>query len=203
MAGLLGAFNIDMDEIEAPSFNVKDDIWEYVVGDMYLLEGTTNHPDKAWIIIEYQLGDEGKTKSEWFEMPFDSDNKTAKEVEKLGYFKLRLKDLGVPDEKLNSIEPDDVIGKRGTLQTVTKNGFQNIKNVTLAEEEEAPVAAPVVRRKAAAKPVAEKVVAPVAVEEEADTSEEEPDEAPAPIAKAAVPAKAAAAGVRKNPFAPK
>ena len=199
MAGLLGAFNIDMDEIEAPSFDVKDDVWEYVVGDMYLLEGTSNHPDKSWIIIEFQLGDEGKTKSEWFQMPMDSDNKTAKEIEKLGYFKLRLKDLGVPDEKLNTVEPDDVIGKRGTLQTVTKGGYQNIKNVTLAEEEAAPVAATPVRRKAAAKPVAE--AAPVA--EESDTSEEETEEetVPAPVAK--VPAKAAAAGVRKNPFAPK
>lgn len=203
MSGLLGAFNIDMDTVEAPSFDVKDDTYEFVVGDLFLVEGTKNHPDRTWLVLEFLLGDDGKKKSEWFELPADSDNPTPKEMEKLGYMKLRLKALEVPDEKLNSFGPEDVIGKRGVFTLATKNGFQNIRNFTLSEDQDpAPVAEkPVVRRKAAAKPVAQ--AAPVA-EEVADDSEEEPEEAPAtPVAKAAVPSKAAAAGVRKNPFAPK
>lgn len=195
MSGLLAGYGIDMAEVEAASFDVKDDTWEFVVGDMFILEGTTNHPDKTWIVIEFQLGDEGKTKSEWFQLPMDSDNKTPLEEQKLGYLKQRLVSLGVPDECLADFGPEDVVGKRGTLQTFTKNGYQNIKNVFLVEQEDEPVAAPVpVKRKPAAKAVA----APVAEEQ----TEEDTDEPEAP-AKAAVPAKAAAAGVRKNPFAPK
>lgn len=198
MAGLLEEYGIDLTEIEAPSYDVPDDIYEFVVGDVYVQAGTNNHPDKSWICIQFQLGETGKSKTEWFELPKDIYDPTPEELKKLGYYKVRLTDLGVAEEDLNSVGRDELIGLAGTLQVFTRNGFQNIKNVKLSEGNEfmppaaAPVAAPKARR------VAKAAVAPAPVAEEAEEA------APA-VAKAAtaVAPRAAAAGVRKNPFAPK
>lgn len=200
MAGLLEEYGIDLTEVEAPSYDVPDDIYEFVVGDVYVQAGTSNHPNESWICIQYQLGDSGKSKTEWFKLPQDMSDPTPDELKKLGYYKARLFNLGVAEEDLNSVGRDELIGLAGTLQVFTRNGFQNIKNVKLSEVNEfvpqtSPVAAPKTRRVA-------KATVPAAVAEA--VAEEATPVAPKakPAARAVAP-RAAAAGVRKNPFAPK
>lgn len=202
-------FGIDMDEIEAPSFDVPDDIYEFEVSDFYIQEGTDNHPDRVWLVIQYSLGANGKSKSEWFELPADASAPTDKELQRLGFYKNRLRDLGIEDSQMNTIGPDDLIGKTGTLQVFTKNGYQNIKGVKLSPEEGtndfAKEEAPAPRRTRAAKPVE----APVQEAEEPDTEDAPEDDEPkpvvrnarrAPAAAAASTAKARSAGVKANPF---
>lgn len=182
--GLLDEYGIDLDGVEAPSYDVPDDIYSFEVGEVYIQQGTEKLPDKVWIVISYLLGDSGKTKNEWFQLPEDASNPTEKELEKLGYYKARLLDLGIDESAVNSVGADELVGIRGTLQVFTRNGWQNIKNVKLdtddagneyaapAEEEAAPVAKAPARKPAVAK-------APVAAQ------------------------RAAAAGVKANPFAKK
>lgn len=182
--GLLDDYGIDLDGVEAPNYDIADDIYEFVVGNVYIQAGTDKHPDKSWICIEFLLGESGKSKIEWFQLPADASDHTDDELTKLGYYKQRLLSLGVDEADVNSVGADDLVGITGTLQVFTKGGWQNIKNVKVeeAEEEEAPVAAaPKTVRKPAAKPAA-------AAEEETE------DEAPAaPAVKRA--------GVKPNPFA--
>jgi hypothetical protein len=207
--GLLDEYGIDMDEIEAPSFDVPDDIYEFEVTDFYIQDGTDNYPDRVWLVIQYSLGSGGKSKSEWFELPADASAPTDKELQKLGFYKNRLRDLGIEDSQMNAVGPDDLIGKTGTLQVFTKNGFQNIKGVKLSPEsmdglnEFAKEEVPAPRRSRAAKPAAKPAPEP---EPEADETPEEPEEKPVargarrtPPA-AASTAKARQAGVKPNPF---
>lgn len=183
--GLLDDYGIDLDGVEAPSYDVEDGIYEFEIGDHYIKSGTDKFPDKSWIIISYLLGDAGKTKDEWFQLPEDASNPTPKELEKLGYYKARLIDLGIPEEGLNSAGPDQTVGLRGTLHVATKNGWQNVKNVKLDTDGENEFSGV------------------------KSTPDEAPAEEAAPAAKAPAAraprqtpaARAAAAGQRPNPFA--
>jgi hypothetical protein len=144
--GMLDDYGIDTSEIEAPSYDLEDGIYEMTVGDVYVKQGSQAYPDRSWVIIEYLVGEEGKKKSELFELPADPENITDKERQKLGYYVARLLDLGVERAAVNDIDRDDLIGLRGTLQLYSNAGkgknagkmFQNIKNVKITETSAAP-----------------------------------------------------------------
>jgi len=144
--GMLDDYGIDTSEIEAPSYDLQDGIYEMTVGDVYVKQGSQAYPDRSWVIIEYLVGEEGKKKSELFELPADPENITDKERQKLGYYVARLLDLGVERAAVNDIDRDDLIGLRGTLQLYSNAGkgknagkmFQNIKNVKITETSAAP-----------------------------------------------------------------
>lgn len=143
---MLDDYGIDTSEIEAPSYDLEDGIYEMTVGDVYVKQGSQAYPDRSWVIIEYLVGEEGKKKSELFELPADPENITDKERQKLGYYVARLLDLGVERAAVNDIDRDDLIGLRGTLQLYSNAGkgknagkmFQNIKNVKITETSAAP-----------------------------------------------------------------
>jgi hypothetical protein len=140
--GLLDDFGIDTSDIEAPSFEIEDGIFEFEIGDVFVKNGSQNYPDRSWVIVEYILGDTGQKKSEMFELPADPDNITDKERQKLGFYVARLLDLGVERSEVNSVDREDLIGLRGTLQVYSSSGkgankgkvFQNIKNVKVARD---------------------------------------------------------------------
>jgi hypothetical protein len=144
--GMLDDYGIDTSEIEAPSYDLEDGIYEMTVGDVYVKQGSQAYPDRSWVIIEYLVGEEGKKKSELFELPADPENITDKERQKLGYYVARLLDLGVERAAVNDIDRDDLIGLRGTLQLYSNAGkgknagkmFQNIKNVKITKTSAAP-----------------------------------------------------------------
>jgi len=144
--GMLDDYGIDTSEIEAPSYDLEDGIYEMTVGDVYVKQGSQAYPDRSWVIIEYLVGEEGKKKSELFELPADPENITDKERQKLGYYVARLLDLGVERAAVNDIDRDDLIGLRGSLQLYSNAGkgknagkmFQNIKNVKITETSAAP-----------------------------------------------------------------
>jgi hypothetical protein len=138
--GLLDDFGIDTNDIEVPSFEIEDGNYEFEIGDIFVKNGSQNYPDRSWVIVEYIIGDTGQKKSEMFELPVDSDNITDKERQKLGYYVARLLDLGVDRNEVNSVDREDLIGLRGTLQVYSQSGkgankgksYQNIKNVKVA-----------------------------------------------------------------------
>jgi hypothetical protein len=67
--GLLDDYGIDTSEVEAPSYELEDGIYEFELGDVYVKQGSQNFPDRSWVIMEYLVGDEGKKQSELFELP--------------------------------------------------------------------------------------------------------------------------------------
>ena len=156
MTSLLEDYGIDTSDIEVPSFEIDDDIYEFVIGDVFIQHGSKANPDGPdSLVISYQLGDEGKEKREYFNMPEDPEDVTPDEKKKLGWYVARMLDLGFDRSEINSITRDDLIGLTGTLQVYSQKGkgansgktYQNIKNVRVAErsadeEPTPPVAAP-------------------------------------------------------------
>jgi hypothetical protein len=143
--GLLDEYGIDTSEAETPSYDMEDGIYEFTVGDVYVKQGSQKFPDRAWVIVEYLVGEEGKKQSELFELPADPENLSDRERQKLGYYVARLMDLGVDRAAVNDVDREDLIGLRGTLQLYSSAGkganagkmFQNIKNVKIAKASEA------------------------------------------------------------------
>lgn len=184
--GLLDDYTIDLNDAETSSFEIPDNFYDFVIGDFFLRNGTQNKPDSAFIVIDYSCEDEtGKVRSkqEWFELPVDGANQTDKEMQRMGFLKTRLLDLGASPAQLADLDPEDFIGKGGTLEIFTnKAGYQNIRKVRIGDEAEAPKAAE-----------PEEAAAPEAAAPKAKAVRV----ASAPV----VEAKAAAAGVKKNPFA--
>lgn len=165
MSSLLEDYGIDTSDIEVPSFEIADDIYEFVIGDVFIQHGTKADPDGGdSLVISYQLGDEGKEKREYFNMPEDPEDVTPDERKKLGWYVSRMLDLGFDRSEINSIQREDLIGLTGTLQVYSQKGkgansgktYQNIKNVRVAERaaDEEPAPKQVAKTKAPAKPKA-------------------------------------------------
>lgn len=184
MAGLLEDYGIDFDEIVGGG-NLKDDIYEFVVGDVFVKEGNSKDANKHSLVIQYLLGEHGNEKQEWFGIPKDSANMTKNEALIMGFYKDRMVDLGASPDEVDKVQAEDLIGLTGTLQLVTAKGYQNVKNVRLDENSEPLPDTPPERAK----------------RPEKDPAEDEPKAAPAKRRAPAARAKAETAVA--NPFAAK
>jgi len=156
---LLADFGIDASDIEVPTYELEDGVYEFEVGSCYVKNGSQAYPDRSWIILEYIIGDTGQKKSELFELPADPENMTDRELQKIGYWVARCVDLGIARDQVNDIDGDDLVGIRGTLQLFSQAGkgknagkmFQNIKNVKTSKNSSAtPQPQPKTARKTAA-----------------------------------------------------
>lgn len=220
--GLLEEFGLapdELDAIEVPGFDVPDDFYEFVIGDVFLKLGTDNYPDRKWLVFSYLLGDTGKTKDEWFEVPNETEGMTDRIKKSLGWYKARLLSLGFEAEEVNSVGRDDIVGLSGSFKLVTTKDKksidrQNIRNFKVNDEEPEPTPAPKSVTRRAPRAAAPKA-APAAVVEEAPAEEAPADDEPAaaeetvaetPVARpvrraaASVPAAAKASGRVSNPF---
>lgn len=162
--GLLDDYNIDMEEINEASYGktFPDDWYEGVVGSIHIQNGSKNNPDASWYIITYLLEPDNDEYGELFSLPEDPNAPTPQELDKLGFLKRRLKDLGVVDGKFSNIDEDELIGTRVKFELVSTQGkkgtksegntYQNVRNLSVIEGDEEPAAAPV--KKAAEKPAA-------------------------------------------------
>ena len=157
--GIFDDFGIDSDAIKESSFDIEDGTYYFEVAEAEIQEGTQNKPDTTFFYIDYQLTDEdgdtaGSTRS-WYTMAEDGDSETKRVTQSLGFFKSDLKRLGVTD--LANFDGSEIVGLKGVLQLKSTPGkganrdktYQNIRNLRLTEEEEAP--APVVKKAPAKK----------------------------------------------------
>jgi hypothetical protein len=172
--GLLDDYGVDVvsDAIETGfGDGPEPGPYRFELTDIFVKEGSVKDPEKSWVIIEYLLDDEmggaPVEHSELFQLPLDPANPTEKERKTLGRYKTRLKNLGVPDDKINTVERDELVGLTGTLVVVENAGsganagrsFKNINKVKVdlpGEETAAPAAkaapaaaAPVARQRQA------------------------------------------------------
>jgi len=156
--GIFEALGIDMDnEVEEASgfAEFEDGFYQFETSLMDTLNGTSTAPDSIKFIVDYDLyDDEGLpqgTKREFFTLFENGDEVTANAERSRTYLKRRLLDLGL-SANLNGFKLEQGVGIRGTLQLQTKGGWQNVRNVKIAEAEEvaAPAAKATVRRTAPA-----------------------------------------------------
>lgn len=160
--GLLDEYNVDMEEINEAGYGktFPDDWYEGVVGSFHIQNGSKNNPDASWYIITYLLEPDNDEYGELFTLPEDPQAPTPQELDKLGFLKRRLKDLGVEDGKFSNIDEDELVGTRVKFELVSTKGkkgtknedrvYQNIRNLSVIEGDDEPEAAPVVEKEAPA-----------------------------------------------------
>lgn len=131
--GLFEDLGVNMADVEAAGFsNPPDGYYDFEISNSEIRRGTSADPNVLKFVITYGLDEDGEA-TEWFTVAEDNEV-TEKARKSLGFLKSRLNDLGVDADTFDP-EEDDLSGIRGSLQLVTKNNFQNVRNVTLSEEE--------------------------------------------------------------------
>ena len=96
----------------------------------------TSQKGNRGLVFKYTItGDDdpmaGREVSEWKNIP--KDPSTTEGQRALSFIKMRLQSLGVPNNRLNSTEPDDLIGTEVVITVVEKDGYTNIRKLVLAE----------------------------------------------------------------------
>lgn len=105
---------------------------------------TKKDGSKTSLVLTYKVDKDFDPKfanrkaQEWFQLkPVPSEQQKA-------WLKRRLVSLGIPESKMNEIEPDDLIGIAVTFGVKNSNGYKNVNFVELRDEDgefEAPSAA--------------------------------------------------------------
>lgn len=99
--------------------------------------GPTKAGDKIGMTLVYtiQEGDfEGDDITEWKEIPQPADprNLTKDEARALSWLKQRLLNLDIPEDRMNSVSDDDLVGLDVYVTTKEgKNGYTNVQKVEL------------------------------------------------------------------------
>jgi hypothetical protein len=140
--GIFEALGIDMDNevTEAASSGFaefEDGYYSFETSLMDILHGTSTSPDSTKFVIDFDLyNDDGLplgNKREFFTL-FEHDGELTENAERSRtYLKRRLIDLGITGG-LNGFKLEQGVGIQGTLQLQTSKGWQNIRNVKLAEQ---------------------------------------------------------------------
>lgn len=145
-------FNADSDSIfgDLDVAAAADSPWDLVDGTYggvvtEVKAGLTNRGDKKGITFTITVDESsdpamvGRKNSEWLEIPRPADpkNPTAEEAQATSRLKARLLSFGIPQDRLNSFRPSDVMGLGVVfrLGTTSKNGreYQNIKELKVRE----------------------------------------------------------------------
>lgn len=130
---LFGELDVDIAAADDNPFEVPAGIYSGFVSDVEVKESQKGNQG---LMITYTVGPDdaeyaGRTIGEWKNLPVPGDAKAAQAA---SFLKLRLLSLGVPEDKINSIEADDLIGTAVVFTVADgKDGYKNIRKVTLDE----------------------------------------------------------------------
>lgn len=168
MSGLLEEYGLEIPADELPEgsdFDIPDGPYEFEIGDYFLKEyedKVTKNPRSA-LIITFLLGDDGKSKGDFYALPADKGNPTPKELGTVGRLRDRLVELGIPREGYSKAAREDLVGITGTCTVKhDKTGkWQNIVNIKVGSTgpvASAPTSAPGAKAPTGRKPVAKTAV---------------------------------------------
>lgn len=83
------------------------------------------------LVLTYKIADgphKGKTVDEWKSAnSFDT-------VQQKGYLKQRLVQIGIPESKLNELDPDDLVGLPVTITTKKNGEYTNVRYAAARDE---------------------------------------------------------------------
>lgn len=139
--------DLDIESALDDPFNIPDNTYHCFVFSVEVKDtkGGTK-PDgtvkeiKRGITINYKIADDSvyndKLIQEWKHIPKPADPKkpTADEASAASYLKQRLADFGIPTNRMNSVQPDDLIGLEVYVSVAKKNDYLNVRKVSLVTE---------------------------------------------------------------------
>jgi hypothetical protein len=134
----MGLFDeLDIAGAEDNPWSVPDNTYAAVVSNV---EVKKDRNDNMAMTFYYKINDGDFTDreiSEYKRLPHKSDavQLTGKALEDAkSYIKLRLASLGIPEERMNSVDTDDLIGIECYITVKNNKGFANVRNVTLTSD---------------------------------------------------------------------
>lgn len=124
--------DLDIASASDDPFSVAPGTYEAVVSDVEVKDNKDKTLKGLW--ITYTITGEtenGKNVSEWKTIPAPADpkNPSAEDKRSMSFLKMRLSSLGIPESRMNSVQPEDLIGTEVAI-TVKKNGeYTNVTKV--------------------------------------------------------------------------
>ncbi len=113
---------------------IPNDTYSCVISAVKI--GPTQKKDKIGVTFRYKIQDgpyQGREISEWKEAALMEGGEVKPSTPQTrGYLRQRLIGLGVPPDRLDVVEPEDLIDKEVVVELVNRNGYANAKSVTLA-----------------------------------------------------------------------
>ena len=130
--------DLDVASASDDPFTVKPGVYAAVVSEVKV--GETRDKSKVGMTIKYTITEEdstenGKSVQEWKEIPRkQADGKLDANGERsLSFLKSRLLSLGIPEERMNSVQPDDLQSKTVYITVKKKDDYTNVTKVVLNE----------------------------------------------------------------------
>lgn len=129
--------DLDVEAAADDPFAVPNNTYRAVLTDAKV--GPTKAGDKVGLTITWTINSEdehnGKMITEWKQIPqpVDPKNLTDEEKRTTSFLKKRMLDLGIPPERINSVTPDDLVGRDCMVSVVNKDNYVNVRKVILIE----------------------------------------------------------------------
>lgn len=129
---------LDVQSAEEIDYSIPDNTYPAFVFDVKVgrtkADPSKNKVSKLGMTIVYKISEgdyEGRQVQEWKQIPepVDPKNLTEDEKKSLSYLKTRMLSLGVPENRVNSVGPDDLIGSEVVITLVSKGEYQNVRKV--------------------------------------------------------------------------
>lgn len=136
MSNLFG--DLDWDSVSDDPFGVGEGTFNAVVSKVERKESKDG--TKVGLVFTYTVesDDENNQKNvqEWKTVPEieNPSNMTAEERQALSFVKQRLKSLGIPEDRMNAITPEDLEGIPVTIVTKKNGEYTNVSKVTRRSE---------------------------------------------------------------------
>jgi len=133
----MGLFDgIDVESASDDPFAIADGTYEAFVTEIKV--GPTKDGSKIGMTTTFKISEgenEGKLVSRWLMVPEveDPKNPTADEARALSFLKSHLLSLGVPAEKVNSVDADDLVGTEVYITVRTANGYCNVRKLVVKD----------------------------------------------------------------------
>jgi hypothetical protein len=132
--------DLDIAGAEDNPFAVPDNMYEAYVTDARV--ALTKAGDKLGMTLVYTIDggpQNGKQVSEFKHIPRNEDNMDPDaKARTVSFLKMRLASLGVPEPKMNTLDPTDLIGTACTIVVKTKDGYTNVNKVEVREDTNKP-----------------------------------------------------------------
>lgn len=124
--------DLDIANAEDDPFSIPPGTYEATVSDVEVKDNKDKTLKGLWITYTV-IGEteNGKKVSEWKTIPAPADpkNPSAEDKRSMSFLKMRLSSLGIPESRMNSVQPEDLIGTDVAI-TVKKNGeYTNVTKV--------------------------------------------------------------------------
>ena len=118
--------SMGLEDVEADINFIPDGVYPaFVFESTVVVAKNGKNAGKPFWAITYKIAEgtcKGRSQQEWFSL--DPQNEQVKP-----WLKRRILSLGVPDSKVGSFKPDDVVGSSVAVTIKTKDGYQNVRDV--------------------------------------------------------------------------